>query len=175
MRSQNWCLTIPKLVPDYPKTGAWLSQNWCLTIVRHHFWDSFWDPKYDAWQLAVQKSTDELVATRESDLSSSEANCMLKLYWTAQIQFPSGHQLICTLLYSQSSGIIFGISETIPEMVPDNRQAPFLGPSGTSFGIVRHQFWDRQAPILGSHAYVWGAKRSRNGVTRVVSGYLKGF
>ena len=62
-------------------------------------------------------------------------------------------QMSCTLLYSQSSGIIFGISETIPEMVPDNCQAPFLGPSGTSFGIVRHQFWDHQAPVLGCHAY----------------------
>ena len=41
----------------------------------------------------------------------------------------------------------------IPEMVPDDRQAPFLGLSGTSFGIVRHQFWDRQAPVLGYHAY----------------------
>ena len=71
MRSQNWCLTIPKLVPDDPKTGAWRSQNWCLTIVRHHFWDRFWDPKYGAWRLAVQKSTDQLVVTRESDLSSS--------------------------------------------------------------------------------------------------------
>ena len=38
-------------------------------------------------------------------------------------------------------------------MVPDDRQAPFLGPSGTSFGIVRHQFWNSQAPVLGSHAY----------------------
>ena len=28
-----------------------------------------------------------------------------------------------------------------------------LGPSGNSFGIVRHQFWDCQAPFLGSHAY----------------------
>ena len=81
------------------------------------------------------------------------ANCMLKLYWTAQIRFSSGHQLICTHLYSQLSGIIFGISEPVPEMVPDNRQAPFLGPSGTNFGIVRHQFWDHQAPVLGSHTY----------------------
>ena len=53
------------------------------------------------------------------------------------------------LLYSQLSGIIFGISENIPEMEPDDRQAPFLGPSGTilgssgtSFGIIWHQFWD---------------------------------
>ena len=60
---------------------------------------------------------------------------------------------LTTILYSQLSGIIFGISETIPAMVPDDRQAPVLGPSGTSFGIVRHQFWDRQAPVLGSHAY----------------------
>ena len=60
-------------------------------------------------------------------------------------------------------------------MVPDNRQAPFLRPSDTSFGIVRHQFWDRQAPVLGSHAIFKGTKRSQNGVTRVVSGYLKGF
>ena len=46
----------------------------------------------------------------------------------------------------------------IPEMVPDNCQAPFLGPSGTSFGIVRHQFWDSQAPVLGSHAYFFEFK-----------------
>ena len=50
-------------------------------------------------------------------------------------------------------GIIFGISEAIPEMVPDDHHAPFLGPSGTSFGIIMHQFWDCQAPVLGSHAY----------------------
>ena len=63
----------------------------------------------------------------------------------------------------------------MPEMVPDNHQAPVLGPSGTSFGIVRHQFWDRQAPVLGSHAYFYGTKRSQNGLTRVVLGYLTGF
>ena len=126
VRSQNWCLTIPKLVPDYPKTGAWLSQNWCLTIVRHHFWDIFWDPKYNAWQPAVQTSTDQLVVTRESDPSIS-VQFQHASFWTAQILFPSGHQLICTLLYSQLSGIIFGVSENIPEMVPDNCQAPVLG------------------------------------------------
>ena len=41
----------------------------------------------------------------------------------------------------------------ISEMVPDLCQAPFLGPSDTSFGIIRHQFWDSQAPVLESHAY----------------------
>ena len=58
-------------------------------------------------------------------------------------------QLICTLLYSQLSGIIFGISEISQKwclMIVRhqfwNRQAPVLGLSGTSFGIVRHQFWD---------------------------------
>ena len=51
--------------------------------------------------------------------------------------------------HHSSSGIIFVISEAIPEIMPDNSQAPFwdrqapvLGPSGTSFGIVRHQFLD---------------------------------
>ena len=34
------------------------------------------------------------------------------------------------------SGIIFGISEAITEMVPDNCQTPVLGLSGTSFGIL---------------------------------------
>ena len=58
-------------------------------------------------------------------------------------------------------------------MVNDDCQAPFLGPSGTSFGIVRHQFWDRQAPILGSHVNFQGTKRSQNGVTRFVLGVFK--
>ena len=82
-------------------------------------------------------------------------------------------QMSCTLLYSQSSGIIFGISETIPEMVPDNRQAPFLGQSGTSFGIVRHQFWDCQAPVLGSHIFLGYKKEPKlwnEGCFRVFKG-----
>ena len=69
-------------------------------------------------------------------------------------------QMSCTLLFSHLSGTIFGISENIPETVPDNRQAPVLGPPGMSFGIVRHQFWDRQAPVLGSHAYFLEFKRA---------------
>ena len=69
-----------------------------------------------------------------------------------------------------SSGIIIGISEKIPELVPDNCQAPVLGPSGISFGIVRHQFWDCQAPVLGSRAYFWGRQMSQNCITGVISG-----
>ena len=68
VRSKNWCLTIPKLVPDYPKNGAWRSQKWCLTIVRHHFWDFFWDPNNDAWRLAVQKSTYQLATGHQASL-----------------------------------------------------------------------------------------------------------
>ena len=44
-------------------------------------------------------------------------------------------------------------------MVPDDPQAPFLKPSGNSFGIVRHQFWDRQAPVLGSQAFALRQKQ----------------
>ena len=66
----------------------------------------------------------------------------------------------------QASGIIIGISEKIPEMVPDNCQAPFLGPSCTSFGIVRHQFWDSQAPVLGLSGTIFG-------ISRLFLGYKK--
>ena len=41
-------------MPDDPINHAWRSQKSCLTIVRHHFWDPFWDPKNHAWRLAVQ-------------------------------------------------------------------------------------------------------------------------
>ena len=143
----------PKTGAWRSQTGAWQSQKWCLTIIRHHFWDPFSDPEYDAWGLDVHKSTDQLVATWESGLSSSVQFQHAVSFWTAQIRFLSYHQLICTLLYSQLSGIIFGISEAILEIVPDKHQAPVLGPSGTSFRIVKHQFWDCQAPVLGSHAY----------------------
>ena len=92
MISPNWCLTIPKLMPDNDNDDEWWpTEGFCRTTT-------------------------------------------------------SG-------FLSQSSGIIFGISETIPEMVPVDRKAPFLGPVVTSFGIVRHQFWDRQAPVLGSHTF----------------------
>ena len=80
-RSQNWCLTIPKLVPDGPRNGAW-----------------------------------------------------------------------------RSSGTISGIVSEIPNMrpddwlyrrvqtVPDNRQAPILKSSGTSFGISRLLFGYKKEP-----------------------------
>ena len=38
----------------------------------------------------------------------------------------------------------------------DLRSDPGIGArrlSGTIFGIARHQFWNRQAPVLGSQAY----------------------
>ena len=149
MRSQNWCLTIPKLVPDDPKTGAWSSQKWCLTIVRHHFWDHFWDPKYGAWRLAVQKSTDQLVATQESDLSSLVQFQHAVSFWTAQIRFPSNHQLsvlFCTVScgasYLGSQKLSQKWCRTIVRHQFWDHQAPVLGSPGTSFGIVRHQFWD---------------------------------
>ena len=95
-QSQNWCLTIPKMVPDCPKNG---------------FWDCFWDPKYDTWQLTVQKSTAHLYSSVQS---------------------------------------------VVRHHIWDLRKYPRYGAwqlSGTSFGTVRHQFWDRQATVLGSHAY----------------------
>ena len=78
VRSQKWCLTIPKMLPDNELSiisthsycqatllGLFLrSQKLYLTIkcpssllktiVRQNFWDILWDPKNYAWQLAVQ-------------------------------------------------------------------------------------------------------------------------
>ena len=95
-------------------------------------------------------------------------------------------QILCltTGCTEELSGIIFGISETIPEMVPDDCQAPVLGLSGTSFGIVRHQFWDCQAPVLGSSGTGFGIsrlflgykkdpKRCNDGCVRVFKGVLE--
>ena len=144
VRSQNWCLTIPKLVPDNPKTGACWSQNWCLMISRHHFWDCSEIPNMmpDDWLYRWV----QLVATGESDLSSSVH------FQHVVLQKPSvGHPSL--------SGIIFGISEPIPEIMPDNRLAPFLGPPSNSFGMVRHQFWYRQAPVLVSSGTSFGIVR----------------
>ena len=144
VRSQNWCLTIPKLVPYDPKIGAWRSQKWCLTIVRHHF---FWDPKYDAWQLAVQMSTDHLVATQESDPSSSvqfqhavavaAGSCPTKAHRRPPL-IVRHHIWDPRNGAWRLSGVNFG---TVRHQFWD-RQAPVLGLSGTSFGIFRHQFWD---------------------------------
>ena len=96
--------------------------------------------------------TDQLVATRESDPSSSVQFQPAVICLVVVLQKPSvGHH--------SSLGIIFGISEVIPEMVPDDREAPFLGQSGTSFEIVRHQFWDCQALVLGSSGTSFGISR----------------
>ena len=79
VRSQKWCLTILKMLPDNKLSitpthsycqatflGLFLrSQKLCLTIncplfllmaiVRQYFWNIFWDPKNNAWQLTVKK------------------------------------------------------------------------------------------------------------------------
>ena len=81
VRSETWCVTIPKMLPDnelsiisthnYCQTtflGLFLrSHKLCLTkncplsvlttIFRQHFWDILWDPKNFAWKLAVQDSS----------------------------------------------------------------------------------------------------------------------
>ena len=152
---------IPKLVHDYPKTGAWRSQNWCLTVLKLASDDR--QAQFLGLHLRSQIWCLMMSGGRlRAFVGRLLANCMLKLYWTAQIQFSSGHQLICTYLYSQLSGIIFGISETISEMVPEYRQAPFLPTSCTSFGIVRHQFWDCQAPVLGSNVFFWSYMKNKH-------------
>ena len=78
VRSETWCITIPKMLPDNELSiisthnycqatflGLFLrSHKLCLTIncpsavlttiVKQHFWDILWDPKNYAWKLAVQ-------------------------------------------------------------------------------------------------------------------------
>ena len=54
----------------------------------------------------------------------------------------SHHQLLCTVLYSKLSFIIFGISESIQEMLLDGCQAFYLGPTGIIFVIFWHSFWE---------------------------------
>ena len=38
------------------KTGAWWSQNWCLTVPKMVPDDRLWDHKHDAWQLAEESA-----------------------------------------------------------------------------------------------------------------------
>ena len=49
---------------------------------------------------------------------------------------------------------------TIPKLVPDDRQAPFLG------YFLRSQFWDRQAAVLGLSGTSFG-------ISRLFLGYKK--
>ena len=125
VRSQNWCLTIPKLVPDNPKTDAWRSQKCCLTTIGHHFWDHFWDLKYDAWRWVV-------------------ANWgLLKNEYQQTPQPVVRHHIL------------------------DLRNDPRNGAwrlSGTIFVTVSHQFWDCQAPVLGSSGTSFGISRLFFGV-----------
>ena len=120
-------------------------------------------------------STDQLVVTRESDPSSS-VQFQHAVSWNRPTKALSQPPLVVI--------IIFGISEAIPEMVPDDHQAPFLRPSGTSFGIVRHRFWDCQAPVLGSSGNSFGIsglllgykkepKRCNKECSRVFKGVLE--
>ena len=46
---------------------------------------------------------------------------------------------------SWSSGMTFGISEKVPEIMPDDLQALFLGLSGIIYGIAGHNLWNFQA------------------------------
>ena len=113
---------IPKLVPDDPKTGAWLSQNWCLTVPKmvpdNHqapFWGLFL--RSQIWSLTT--------GCIEEDSSSV-------LFCTAS----------CQASYLGSQKISQKWCLTIVRHQFWDRQASILGSSGTSFGIVRHQFWD---------------------------------
>ena len=79
-------------------------------------------PYLHAWQLAVQKSTDELYSS---------------------------------------------VQPVVRHHIWDLRKYPRNGAwrlSGTIFGTVRHQFWDRQAPVLGSSGTSFGISRLFFGV-----------
>ena len=46
-------------------------------------------------------------------------------------------------------------------------------PSGAIFGTVRHQFWDRWAPVIGRPAPVLGSSGTSFGISRSFLGYKK--
>ena len=142
----NSVLTIPKLVPDNPKTGAWRSQEWCLTIVRHHFWDRFWDPKYDAWRLAVQMSCQASYLGYQKLSQKWFLTIVRHQFWDRQASVLG------------LAGTSFG---TVRHQFWDC-QAPVLGSSSTSFGISRL--------FLG---YKNDLKRGNEGCFRVLKGVLE--
>ena len=63
------------------------------------------------------------------------------------------------MMDSLLSGIIFGISETIPEMMPDDCQATFLGSSGIILGISRLFVGYKKKPKQGNQGCFRAFKR----------------
>ena len=130
---------IPKLVHDYPKTGAWRYKKWCLTIVRIVSEIPNWMP--NDW-----------------------------LYRWVQISWWPLENRIWAVQYSfnmQLAGIRPTKALSRPPLVVrhhiwDLRSDPRNGAgrlSGTTFGTVRHQFWDHQASVLGSSGTSFGISR----------------
>ena len=88
---------IPKKVPDYPKKDAWRLSGM--------FSGSFWDSKKHAWQLAVQKSIDQLDDCQAAFLGSSGTflGIVVYLFWDCGASF-----LGLSVVFFGTSRIILG-------------------------------------------------------------------
>ena len=141
MRSQKLCLTIPKKMPDNPKKYAWWFQKLCLAMVRHHFWDSFWGPKNNAWRPAVQD------IRRDSGYAWK---LKATVYWFLEITICWNYTelLRSNSQVATSRYVLFLIPERIPE-----KYAWQL--SSISFGTVRHHIWDCQEQFLRSAGIIF--------------------
>ena len=130
------------MMPDDPKNDAWRSQKLCLTIFRHNFWDSFWDPKNLAWQLAVHDISRDSGYAGKLQATISWFQILTacwnytKLLRSNSEVATSWYVLFCTANCQgkkwdfrnnprndawRSSDITSGIVSEIPKMLPDNK------------------------------------------------------
>ena len=120
MRSQNWCLTIPKLVPDDPKTGAWQLSGPISGIV-----SEIPNMMPDNWL----RNPLVVVPQKPSVGHHSSSGIIFGISEAIPEIVPDD----CQAPFLGPSSTSFGI---VRHQFWD-RQAPVLWSSGTSFGISR--------------------------------------
>ena len=151
-RSPNWCLTVPKIVPDdcqVPFLGSYLrSQIWCLTTGCTEEYRSA------GGHLGIGSEKFSTVSTCNTLL-----NCSDKIS-----KWPPVH-------------LYYSVQPVVRHHIWDIQNYTRNGAgrsTGTSFGTVRHHFWDCQAPVLGLSGVSFGISRLCLGYKKEPKRYNKG-